>query len=184
MYKNKLLIKTSGILSIVFVVLIASALIINFFSQQITKISKNIQDEKTTDYIVQNHESINSKIKNEFFKVGDNYETQILASLPNIDNVLPFVDATESIAKKNNVTQTLNFINPAATTNTDPLNISGITFTLTIANANVVTLANYLNDFEKLPYFAGITSLSIVSQNTNGWSDNSTINLSGKIYVK
>ena len=48
----------------------------------------------------------------------------------------------------------------------------------------VVTLGNYLRQFEQLPYLAKITSIMVSAPAGRGWEDASTFSIIGTLYVK
>lgn len=182
--QKKLILKLSTSLGIILVVIILSTILIYFFASQTTAIVKKIQENKKLSYIMKNKEETNSQILQDFKFIGEDYNSKILATIPSEDNILPFVEAMESIAKKNSLEQVINFSNPTTQNDDSNPGLTEINFSLAITNANIITFANYLNDFEKLPYFAGISSISFLSPTNSGWNNNSTININGKIYAK
>lgn len=53
-----------------------------------------------------------------------------------------------------------------------------------VLNGNVSILASYLKDFEKLPYFSSVSSITLNATPAKGWSDDSSIFIQAKLYVK
>jgi hypothetical protein len=184
MFKNKFNLKIVIKILIILIVIVLSAAASYLFSKQINKINISMIEKKEMDYLISNREAVNNQIKTDFLEVDPNYQAKIDNALPSVYNVLSFVDAMESLAKKNSFRQNLTFNQPTAVTDiSGPLNLTLISFNVTIEDANINTFANYLKDFEGLPYFASIDSITYLGTNTNGWENNSTINISGSFYA-
>lgn len=184
MFKNKFNLKIVIKMLIILVVIISSATASYFLSKQINKINISMAQKKEMDYLISNREAVNGQIKTDFLEVDANYQAKINNALPSVYNVLSFVDAMESLAKKNSFKQTLTFNQPTLVTDiSGPINLTLINFNVTIEDANIDTFVNYLKDFEGLPYFASIDSVTYLGTNTNGWENNSTVNISGSFYA-
>lgn len=184
MLKNKFTFKILIKITIILIIIIISTAASYFLSKQISKINLSMAEKKEMDYLISNREEVNNQIKTDFLEVDANYQTKINDSLPSVYNVLSFVDAMESLAKKNSLKQTLSFNQPTPVTDiTGPINLMQVNFNLTIEETNINNFINYLQDFEQLPYFASINSISYVGVNTKGWEDNSSINISGSFYA-
>jgi len=89
------------------------------------------------------------------------------------DNILSFMGALENLAQKQSLSQNLSFSDP---------NGKAIDYTVTL-NGNLITLINYMKDFENLPYFSSIYSLEIRSGQF-GWLDNSSIAMKARLNVR
>ena len=184
MFKNKFNLKIVIKILIILIIVILSATASYLLSKQINKINVSMVEKKEMDYLISNRETVNNQIKTDFLEVDSNYQAKIDNALPSVYNVLSFVDAMESLAKKNSFKQTLTFNQPVAVTDiSGPINLTLINFNVTIDDANANTFINYLKDFEGLPYFASIDSINYLAANTNGWENNSTINISGSFYA-
>jgi hypothetical protein len=141
-------------------------------------------EKKEMDYLISNREEVNNQIKNDFLEVDAEYQTKINNSLPSVYNILSFVDAMESLAKKHSFKQTLSFNQPTMVTDiSGPVALMLINFNLTIDETNIDNFINYLKDFEQLPYFSSINTISYVGSSANGWENNSSINISGSFYA-
>jgi hypothetical protein len=143
-----------------------------------------MNEKKEMDSLISNMEQINTKIKTDFLSVDPAYQEKINNALPPVYYILPFVDAMESLEKKHSIKQTINFSQPSPSSIAEgaiPLMV--VTFNLTIEESNIDNFINYLKDFEKLPYFASIDSISYQSSGKAGWQENSIINIVGSLYA-
>ena len=184
MFKDKFTIRILIKVLITLAVIGLSAIIINLLSKQINKINITLSEKKEMDYLISNREAVNNRIKTDFLNVDPDYQTKINNSLPSVYNILSFVDAMESLSKKYSFRQTLTFNQPVPVSNiAGPTPLTLISFNLTIEGTNIDNFINYQKDFEKLPYFASIDSINYQGAGSNGWQDNSTINISGSLYA-
>jgi len=184
MFKNKFQRKISIKLIIIFGLIIISSLSIYFLRKQINSINATIAEKKEMNYLIANREEVDAKISADFSSVDPQYEKKIADSIPSVYNILSFVDALESLSKKYSFKQTLSFNQPTlASEISGPISLMVINFNVAIDEINIDGLVNYLNDFEKLPYFVSINSLNYLAQGSNGWKENSSINISGRLYV-
>jgi hypothetical protein len=183
MKKNRFLIRiakrTIALALIVAIAVIAARYLI----KRIEKVNSAMQENKKTSYLLENRDRINKDIQKNFAAVDPNYEKKISAALPSIYNILPFVEALESLAKKNSLQQVINFSQPVPTTEAPgPLSLVSLDFNISLAGGNIDTFTAYLKDFEELAYFTTISNISLTS--ASGWEDNSSINLSGRLYAQ
>jgi hypothetical protein len=183
MNKKRFLIKLA-VKIIPLVVLIALAAAAGWYlAKRITKVNLAMQENKKISYLLENRTKIDNQIQTDFSSVDPDYEQKIKSALPSIYNVLPFVEALESLAKKNSLQQTISFSQPVpAPEISGPLSLVSLDFNLNLAGGNIDTFTAYLKDFEKLPYFAAINNISLAS--SGGWENNSSISLSGRIYAQ
>jgi hypothetical protein len=184
MKTNKFYLKIAGKILISLVVLALSVLVVFILIKQIDKINATMAEKKEMDYLISNREDMNNKIKTDFMSVDPTYQEKISGSLPSIYNILSFVDVLESLSKKYSFDQKLSFTQPAVAVGVDgPVPLMVINFNLNLEGANIDSFNNYLSDFEKLPYFASIDSISYLGAGTAGWQGNSTINIVGSLYA-
>jgi hypothetical protein len=184
MVKNKFSIKIISKIVISLVIVAISASMVYFFSNQIKKANITIGEKKEMDYLIANREQVNNKIKTDFLSVDSTYQEKINTAIPSVNYILPFVDAMESLEKKYSLKQTLSFGQPTpSTTVNGPVPLMLVTFNLMIEDGNIETFKNYLKDFEKLPYFSSIDSISYQSSGKAGWQENSIINIVGSLYA-
>jgi len=184
MLKNKFLIKIITKIIIALIIIALSAGAIYFLSKQINKINLSLGEKKEMDYLIVNREKVNTKIQTDFLEVDPNYQAKIDSALPSVYNVLSFVDAMESLSKKYSFKQNLTFNQPEVVSDiTGPVALTVIKFNLTIDGANITNFTSYLQDFEKLPYFASIDSINYLGTSDTGWENNSSINITGSFYA-
>lgn len=184
MFKNKFILKIIIKITITLLVVALSATAIYFLSKQINKINQTFSEKKAMDFLIVNRGKVSNKIQTDFLEVDPNYQTKINEAIPSVYNVLSFVDAMESLSKKFSFKQTLSFDQPTEVTDLNgPVTLTVIKFNLIINEANVDNFINYLQDFEKLPYFASIDSINYLGTSNTGWKNNSSINITGSFYA-
>lgn len=143
-----------------------------FLAAKIDKVSRSLQQQRILTLVMEKRSETLSKLKDDF-KITGGAEEKINDALPPADNILDFVAALEALAKDNSVVQILSFESPSNLTINYGINISG----------NVDSLINYLKDFEKLPYFTGVSGLNLTAPNGD-WRSNSSATLAAKVYTK
>jgi len=184
MFKNKFQRKISIKLIIIFCLIIISSFSVYFLRNQINSINASIAEKKEMNYLIANREEVDRKINADFSGVDPQYEKKIADSIPSVYNILSFVDALESLSKKYSFKQNLSFNQPTSAAEiSGPVSLMLINFNVAIDEINIEVLTNYLKDFEKLPYFVSINSINYLAQNNGGWRENSSINISGRLYV-
>jgi hypothetical protein len=184
MTKNKFTLKIISKVIIILSIIAVAAIVVSFFSTQIKKINSTMAEKKEMDYLISNREQVGNKIKSDFSTVDPAYQEKITGSIPSVYNILSFVDATDSLAKKHSLKQTVSFSQPEpATEIAGPISLMLIDFNITIDETNVEIFTNYLKDFEQLPYFASINSINYLGGGKSGWQGNSSINISGSLYA-
>lgn len=158
---------------------IIAILVVLFLSGQISKVSGSIVENKKTSFILQNRTEVVSDLRNDLKLIGEK-DKKIEEATLSTDNILEFVAVLESLASQNSLQQSLRFSTPVPVANTE--GISSIDYYLTL-NGNILTLLNYLKNFEKLPYITGISAINFQTLTDKGWEDNSSVSIQGKLYV-
>lgn len=152
--------------------ILIAMLLVFFLSKQIAQVSKDVIKNRALASSLSERTALLSNLKKEAGLIGTNDTTIKQAFIPS-NNILSFIAILKSIALKNGVAQVYSFSNPSVAT-------SGATFsTATISYQNTVTanlniFINYLKDFEKLPYFTKINSVTIASSQGN-WLNGATV---------
>lgn len=183
--RNNFSVKIIGKIIIIIAIIALTSSAIYILSKQIKKINISITEKKDMDYLINNQELVNNNIRVDFLSVDPTYQEKITAALPPVFNILPFVDSVESLSKKYSFTETMNFNQPIFDdTTAGALVIDKIGFNLNIVDINAENFILFLKDFEKLPYFASIDSISYVGTSKTGWQDNSSINIVGSLYAQ
>lgn len=184
MFKNKFIIKIAVQVIITLIIIALSSSMIYFLSKQINKINVGLGEKKEMNYLIANLETVNSKIKTDFLSVDPDYQAKINEAIPSVYNVLSFVDAADSLAKKYSFKQNLSFDQPTDVTDVSgPVALTLVKFNVVISEANINNFIYYLQDFEKLPYFTSISSINYLATSDSGWQNNSSINITGSFYA-
>lgn len=156
--------------------------VVTFFGTKIKTISNALQEQKLLTMVLEQRNATAATLREDFKQIGSN-DQKIREAFLSTNDVLDFVGSLETIAAQNSMQETIKFGTPEpATTPANEFTVVPIGYTIN-ANGTEATLVNYLKQLESLPYFAGITSITIASGSTVGWNDRSTITLQGKIYV-
>jgi len=182
---KKIIIKIGLDLLIVIVVSTIAWLAVAFFQKKITAISQKIQEKKIISYNLNNRDLNGAKIREEFGRLDQNWQNKVEAGLPYIDDTSPFIDSIDSLGRKYGLTHSINLSAPEILPRTDDqLPIDRFTYGIALANGNFNTLINYLKDFERLQFFAGLKTLAISADGESGLNGQLTANLSGNLYVR
>lgn len=151
-----------------------AAFVIIFTGKQIGKISDSLAEQRTATFILEKRSETISRLAKDFETVG-NADEKIKNAFPPVDNILDFVAALENLSVQNSIQGTYSFGTPSEAE-------GFIDYGLNI-NANIFSLINYLKSFENLPYFTGISGITLGAQ-SNGWEGNSSVSLRAKIYTR
>lgn len=183
MLKNKFILKLSIKILVALVIISVAGTLDYFLVKKIKQLNLATREKKEINYLLRNREETTRQIQADFKKIDSDYEAKIYAALPSVYNVLPFVEALDSLAKKYNLKSELNFSQPAPLVSpVGPISLSSVNFSASLRDANIDILVAYLKDLEKLTYFSSIQTINI--NGTNGWNNNSTINFSGRLYAQ
>lgn len=159
-------------------VVVLASVIVFLLSEQITKISTRATRDRHLATTLSERTALLSNLKNEADIIGTN-DTAIKHAFIPSNNILEFVAIIESLAIKNGVTQSFRFSSPMPWIAETPLPLATVNYQNTVSS-NISTFINYLKDFEKLPYFTKIDSLSISSSNAD-WRAASTITFTASV---
>lgn len=164
------------------VIAVAGA-VIALLAGQIASMSENIKESKRISAALDARQELLAGLMTDMQAAKGAGERVRTAFLPATD-VLEFVGATESMALKHNVTETITFDTPRETPHTiDEVSLVEIPFALSV-EGNVFTFLAFLADVERLPYFMKITSITIVGPQEGGWQNLSNIAVRGALYAK
>ncbi|PIS05226.1 MAG: hypothetical protein COT81_02330 [Candidatus Buchananbacteria bacterium CG10_big_fil_rev_8_21_14_0_10_42_9] len=171
---------------VVIVFCVTATLMLN---AQIKEISANLQTKRSQILRLQTGNDALVNLQETFANIGDGDE-RIKNALLSQDNIVPFLLHLDSLA--NGVTVKHNYGNFSNQTIFGAVNgeegeyiIYSNDFILTV-ETGIRNLIGYLKSFERLPYFAQITSINIEARPDNqaGWQEISNISTNGKLYVK
>jgi hypothetical protein len=162
----------------------AAGVAVLFFSKKIEAIVSTIEHKRVLSSTLKQREETIAKITADFARVNG-YQEKFDRAMPAVDDMEPLLVGLDGLAKKYALVAEVT-LNPPTVLSADENGKAtfNIDFSIQIANATVDTLKNYLEDFEALPYYARLESLSLLSPNNGGWDNGSQATISGKIYAK
>ncbi len=177
--KNLLIVIGRHILTATGVVLVA-VIVIFFISSKIEGITNAIIEDRQIASTLERHNELLSTLKSDAELVGTN-DTIIEQSFPPANDILGFTSALESLALRNGVTQSFRFKPPAPSSVKAPFPLFTISYSNNLSG-NILTLGNYLKEFERIPYFTKIERFSITS--VGKWEEAATISFDATIQAK
>lgn len=153
-------------------------IVIFVVSDQISKMSKKAIKDRSAATTISERATLLASLKHEASIIGSNDKVIKQAFIPS-DNILEFISILESLALKNGLSQTFSFASPNPATEETPFPVSTINYQNNISS-NVFTFIKYLKEFEKLPYFTKIDSVTISSGSAD-WRTASSITFSASV---
>lgn len=182
---KKIIIKIALNIMIVIVVSALAWLAVVFFQKKIISISQKIQEKKIISYNLNNRDLKGAETREELGRLDQNWLTKVESGFPYIDDTAPFIDSVDSLGRKYGLASSLELGAPEILPKIDgQLLIDRFSYKLTLSNTNLNTLINYLKDFERLQFFAGLETLAVNSADAGGLNGKVTVNLSGNLYVR
>ncbi len=163
-----------------FVTVVICGVLMFILDSQISNTVKSISQAKLAILEAQASNIDISRLQNQF-KTIDGNDTRINNALPHENNVIPFVNALQALAKKDSVQESYTFSSPVPYTSQGSMNIYSISYSISLAG-NISVFTNYLNDFQNLPYFTNISSITISSP--SGLQQGSSMNMTATLYVQ
>lgn len=163
------------------VAICASAVL--FLSREVERVSSDVAKNRQLAGTLERRTELLSTIKRDAAIVGTN-DTVIENAFISSDNILGFVTVLENLALRNSLMQTFHFGTPAPTSIAAPFALSAIPYSNTLSGT-LSTFSSYLKEFEDLPYFTKIESITIsATDKTVGWRGASTATYSAVLYTK
>jgi hypothetical protein len=164
------------------VVFAASAGIV-FMAKQISGITKNLEQKRKLELILEKRTEITARLGQEIKTIG-NTDKAIEHAYPPANNILDFVSTIESLADQNSIIQTVKFGEPVEAIDIpQDFKVAKTDYLLTM-NGTVLTLRNYLRGIEAIPYMTKINSINLNAPVEKGWEGNSSITVNGALFVK
>ena len=160
--------------------LIICGVLIFIASGQISNTVGSISKIKVTSMEASYRSVAMSQLQNQLAIIDGN-DTKINNALMHENNIIPFVSALNSLAGKDSLQQSYNFSTPVPYASQGNLNIYSIAYSMNLTG-NVNAFMKYLTDFQNLPYFTNIASMSISAP--SGWGQNSAMSISATLYVQ
>ncbi len=154
-----------------------------FLRLRIEKIGDSLIEKKQLSFFLDKKSEVLANLKEDMKIVGDNDKKINDAILP-ADNILEFVAAVDNLSSQNSTQHTLTFNNPVAVAMLPGgSNLYAIDFSISLTGT-VYTVASFLKDYDKLPYFNSITGLAVNAPADKGWEGVSTVTIQGRVYAK
>ena len=166
-------------------VILVAAILTSLLGSWIRAAADEVVEHKQLNATLEMHNQVIIKLSQEYKQVRGN-ESRIRAALLPSSNILEFIGALESIALKDNITESVHFDTPREvplTIGEPPVSLEQIAFTLPL-QGNIFTFLEYLKDFERLPYFTKVEGISISATPQGGLQNTSNISLRGSIYTR
>ena len=183
MFTTKNLLMLIGRHAIIALVAVSIALLaVWFLSREIERVANRVVENHRLANTLEKRTELFTIVKRDADIVGTNDILIDRAFIPS-DNILEFVSVFENLALKNLVSQNQSFDTPTPSTVASPFPLSTVTYGNTIST-NILTLSNYLKDFENLPYFTKIESLSMSSQDGAGLRGSGTASFRAVFYAR
>jgi|GEM_PF-3848259 Tfp pilus assembly protein PilO len=155
-------------------------ILVSVSSSQISNIVGSITQARETSMEGQDRSAAISQLQSQFATIDGN-DAKISNALMHENDIIPFVDALNSLASKDSVQQSYNFSSPAPYASQGNLNVYSIPYSIGLTG-NVNAFMKYLSDFQSLPYFTNISSVSISAP--SGLGQNSTMNMAATLYIQ
>jgi len=184
MFNKRKLIKSILLkLTKAFVAIVIVVVVIYILSARMEKIGATLADKRVSAFDIADRNATAVKLR-EDFRVIDNKDKNIENALVPVENILDFVSEMENIAESNDISQALSFETPELI----PDNPDFVMFKsnyLIRTNGGILTLIEFLEDIETMPYFTQITSILVNAPPNDGWkSGESTNSLKAILYAK
>ena len=148
---------------------------------QIAKISKSIAEKKSVTAVLERRSEIVGQLRQELARIGDN-ETKVENALPSVDAIPDVLAAFNGIGNETSLHFVVRLGEPVPYKTPQNLAISSVDYSGTL-DGNIETLIRFMEAYERLPFLASITSIS-VSAPSQGWAANSQITIPGRVYIK
>jgi len=187
--KKQLRIELIKIFSRALLFIALAAIGIYIFSGQIAEIGQTAKDNRTAIAILEQKNQVGNNLKNDFASIGDG-DKKIEEAFIKAENIVEFITKLEHIAKNNNLEQNIKFGMPTLLTEktengktTEAPKLMKVEYN-TILKGNAASFNNYLQEFEKLPYFFNVLSITMNSNPASGWEKEATINIRARLYLR
>ena len=155
------------------------ALIFSFLiAHQISRISRSVSQERSLNFLVQKRIENAAYLYSDIAQIGGAKTVFVNALIP-ADRILEFVGSLETLAHQTSMRQSLKFGSPSQT---DEPDIMSLEYSIEL-RGNILTFIRYMSEFQKLPYFTAMKSITINAP-TDGWMSDSSFLINGNIFLK
>ena len=153
-----------------------------FALSQMKSIAHSIDEKKKVSAALTKRSETYAQMKQDIGRYT-NAEEHITRALVPIDDISPFTSALEALGTRNGIDETYKFGIPTMLEQDENLSLASVEYTLEM-HANRQSLITYLKNFEALPYFSGITGMTIVGAEERGVDELSTVSMRATLYAK
>ncbi len=141
-------------------------------------ISRSMSQERSLNFLVQ------KRIENAAYLYSDLAQIEgakivFTNALISSDRILEFVGSLETLASQTSMQKSLKFGSPSQT---DEPDVMSIEYAISL-RGNILTFIRYMSEFQKLPYFIAIKSITINTP-IDGWMSDSSFIINGNIFLK
>lgn len=167
------------------IAVLAAALLVLFLGRKISHISETITEEKQSFTERERQGSAIEDIRRDLKRV-EGHVTLIEDALLPVDRIDEFIEAVETLAETSGLSRaTFAFealeLFPSLE---DGITVSRVPFKLTLSGG-VAALGAYVEQFERLPFFTGISSITLDAPSEEDWTDtNTSITMKAELYVR
>lgn len=151
-------------------------------SREITRVSDTVVKNRQLAEKLGHRTELFSVLEHDADIVGEN-DAVIESAFPQAENLPEFIVVLENLASKNNTTHAFHLASFAGAPQSAPFPLSSIEYQDSVS-LNIYSFVKYLKDFENLPYFTKINSLSFTSQGSTGWRGAGSASFSATLYAK
>jgi len=176
LFKNPII----KLLALVVIIIAISTSVVFILKNKIENRATQLQEKRNMLEILEKRDENFLELKSANKLVEKNLPT-IKDMLPDEKNIEKFVTTLENIATKTNNNQVLIF-NPIENSKPAGEKIDSLEFSITLIG-NSYSFINYLEEFEKLPYFIEIKNV-VIKNNSGIANNNSQMNLKLEIYIR
>ncbi len=190
--KRQLTIELAEVLGRALLAVVVASVVIYLISGRITTIGETAKENRTAVTILEAKNQVGNDLKNNFASIGDG-DKKVEGAFIRAENIIEFINKIEKIANENKLEQNLRFGTPVplqtSTEETDTdkpsedLKLMQVNYNIDL-KGDITSFNKYLEEFEKLPYFSSITSITIVSNPASGWEKDANISIRAQLYLR
>lgn len=180
--KKQLILTVLKNLTILTVAVSGALFVAVYSSKQINRISSAISEKKRVSYILEKRSETYTNLRRDF-AILNGADGLIESALVPSDDISGFIGAVETLGVKSGVVQSYQFGIPNLSGALGNPEIASVDYSLR-ARTNIYGLIAYLKNFENMPYFSGIMSISISAGTPRGLDNDSDVSMSARLYAR
>lgn len=160
--------------------LVVATVLIVIASGQINDVVNSISNTERVALEGQQQQEAISQLESQF-KTIDGNDAKINDAFPHEDDILPFINAINAFGSQEGVQQSINFSSPNSYTTAGNITYYYIPYSIGL-QGSMSQFISYLRDFNNLPYFTNITSLTLSAP--NGIGSGMSLNAQAVLYIQ